>query len=187
MSGKTFLNCLLLSIIPLNTKARVACIFVSFSLIKIGHSRPLFLYFRPFYKQLMRICSIIAANDWIWTRVLWYWKRPRCEVCHNHCPTLLFFLSAIVQGLKILQSTIKGWNTFILSPFNCSLCAEFYSTGKCLTWQIYMRAQKMIANTGEFSLFVHNVETMTSPPHASPPPFPSLLLYNSPTVGKCIK
>ena len=55
--------------------------------IKMGHSRPLFLYFRLFYKQLtVHKCSIKVADDWIRTRVLWYWKRPLCQLRHNHCP-----------------------------------------------------------------------------------------------------
>ena len=33
---------------------------------KIGHSRPLFLYFRLFYEQLtVNKCSIKVADDWI--------------------------------------------------------------------------------------------------------------------------
>ena len=51
----------------------------------MGHSRPLFLYIRLFYKQLtVNICSIKDADDWIRTRVLWY--RKRYQLCHNHCP-----------------------------------------------------------------------------------------------------
>ena len=54
---------------------------------KMGHSRPLFLYFRLFYKQLtVNKCSIKVADDWIRTRVLWYRKRPLCQLRHNHCP-----------------------------------------------------------------------------------------------------
>ena len=46
-----------------------------------------FLYFRLFYKQLTVIkCSIKVADDWIQTRVLWYCKRPLCQLRHNHFP-----------------------------------------------------------------------------------------------------
>ena len=59
---------------------------VNFFFLKIGHSRPLFLYFRLFYKQLtVNKCSIKVADDWIRTRVLWYRKRPLCQLRHNHC------------------------------------------------------------------------------------------------------
>ena len=52
----------------------------------MGHSRPLFLYFRLFYKQLtVNKCSIKVADDWIRTRALWYWKQPLCQLRHNHC------------------------------------------------------------------------------------------------------
>ena len=51
-----------------------------------------FLYFCLFYKQLtVNKCSIRVANDWIRTRVLWYWKRPLCQLRHNHCPFIWFF------------------------------------------------------------------------------------------------
>ena len=50
-------------------------------------SRCLFIYFRLFYKLLtVNNCSIKVAVDWIWTQVLQYWKQPRCQLCHNHCP-----------------------------------------------------------------------------------------------------
>ena len=54
------------------------------------HSRPLFLYFRLFYKQLTVIkCSLKVPNDWIRTRVFWYRKQPLCQLRHNHCLKLL--------------------------------------------------------------------------------------------------
>ena len=53
----------------------------------MGHSRPLFLYFRLFCKQLpVDNCSIKVASDWFRTRVFWIRKQPRCQLCHNHCP-----------------------------------------------------------------------------------------------------
>ena len=36
-------------------------------------------------------CSIKVADDWIRTRVLWYRKRPRCQLCHKHYPTISSF------------------------------------------------------------------------------------------------
>ena len=51
---------------------------------KKGHSRPLFLYFRLFYNQLTaNKRSIKVADDWIQTQVLWYQKRPLCQLCHT--------------------------------------------------------------------------------------------------------
>ena len=50
----------------------------------IDISRPLFLYFCLFDKHItMNNCSIKVADDWIRTQVLWYRKRPRCQMCHN--------------------------------------------------------------------------------------------------------
>ena len=52
----------------------------------LGHSRPFFLYYVFFYEKVNRnYCSIKVAHDWIRTRVLWYRKRPSCQLCHNHC------------------------------------------------------------------------------------------------------
>ena len=60
--------------------------------LKIGHSRPLFLYFCLFYKQLtVNKCSIKVADDWIRTQVLWYQKRPLCQLRHNHWPIICAF------------------------------------------------------------------------------------------------
>ena len=40
--------------------------------LKMGHSRPLFFYFRLFYKQLtVNKCSLKVADDWIRTQALW--------------------------------------------------------------------------------------------------------------------
>ena len=50
----------------------------------------LMVYFRLFYKQLtVNKCSIKFANDCIRTRVLWYRKRPLCQLHHDHCPNSL--------------------------------------------------------------------------------------------------
>ena len=58
-----------------------------FFFLKMGHSRPLFFYFRLFYKQLtVNKCSIKVADDWIRTQVLWCRKRPLCQLRHNHFP-----------------------------------------------------------------------------------------------------
>ena len=45
---------------------------LKYSFFKMGHSRPLFLYFHLFYKQLtVNKCSTKVADDWIQTWVLW--------------------------------------------------------------------------------------------------------------------
>ena len=49
------------------------------------------IYFRLFYNKLtVNNCSIKVANDWIRTRVVWFWKRPRYQLCHNHSLTCSF-------------------------------------------------------------------------------------------------
>ena len=66
----------------------------------MGHSRPYFLYFGLFYKQLtVNKCSIKVANDWIRTRVLWYRKQLLCQLRHNHCPRAQFVrMQSICSG-----------------------------------------------------------------------------------------
>ena len=62
----------------------------------MGHSRPLFLYFRLFYKQItVYKCSIKVADYWIRTRVLWYWKQLLNQLCHNHRENFLDHLFAV--------------------------------------------------------------------------------------------
>ena len=58
----------------------------------MGLSPFLFIYFRLFYKQFtVNNCSIKVAGDRIQTRVLWYQKQPRCQLCHTTAqPTLPF-------------------------------------------------------------------------------------------------
>ena len=69
---------------------------------KMGHSRPLFLYFRLFYKQLtVNKCSIKVADDWIRTWVLWYWKRPLCQ---------------------LRQTTAHSYRTFVSIPLSLNVC-----------------------------------------------------------------
>ena len=38
--------------------------------------------------SLQVICSINVAYVWIRTRVLWYRKWTRFQLCHNHCPSI---------------------------------------------------------------------------------------------------
>ena len=78
--------------------------------LKMGHSRPLFLYFRLFYKQLtVNKCSIKVANDWIQTRVLWYRKQPLCQLRHNHCPALQILF--MVFGYGLISSHFMSLNS----------------------------------------------------------------------------
>ena len=86
--------------------------YVSFFL-KNGHSRPLFFVF--FYKQLTENnCSIKVADDWIRTRVLWYRKRPLCQLRHNHFPLHFFTVKCIktcIEKAKIRKKR-PGWPIF---------------------------------------------------------------------------
>ena len=83
------------------------CLFVSF-FFQMGYSRPLFIYFRLFYKQLtVNNCSIKVADGWIRTRVLWYQKRPRCQLCHNHNHLSLFLCLFIFFIMVVAQKMLK--------------------------------------------------------------------------------
>ena len=52
----------------------------------MGQSRSLFCLF---YKQLTVNMFIKCCRGWIRTLVLWYRKRPLCQLRHNHCPQRL--------------------------------------------------------------------------------------------------
>ena len=59
---------------------------------KVGHSRPLFIYFCLFNTvDNKQIFNINFANDLIQTSDLWYWKRPLYQLSHNHCLESLLY------------------------------------------------------------------------------------------------
>ena len=94
-----------------------SCKTLLFFCFKMGHSRYLFLYFRLFYTQLkVNKCSIKVADDWIWTWVLWYWRRPLCQLRHNHCPPIFFFFFHVCfNDLSICNNTVKILGKQIIS------------------------------------------------------------------------
>ena len=54
----------------------------------MGHSRPIFLYFRLFYSwQYTNVLYKSFDDDWIRTADFWCWKRLLYQLSHNHCPT----------------------------------------------------------------------------------------------------
>ena len=62
--------------------------FLTTSKFLMGHSRPLFVFFRLFNSSQC-ICSLWNnADDWIRTTDLWHWKRPLCRLSYNHSPIL---------------------------------------------------------------------------------------------------
>ena len=75
------------------------------------------------------LCSIKVADDWIQTLVLWYLKRPRCQLCHNHCSRrkILFWLllcKMLSTNLKIIDYQINwaiNWHVFSLLIFSSNL------------------------------------------------------------------
>ena len=52
-----------------------------------------FIYFRLFYKQLTHLNSKIVANVGIWSADLWCWRRPLCQLRHNHGSNNLIILT----------------------------------------------------------------------------------------------
>ena len=62
------------------------CLFHWEVFLKMGHSRPLFLYFCLFSTVDSKHSIKIFADDWIRTMALWNWKRPLYQLSHNHCP-----------------------------------------------------------------------------------------------------
>ena len=79
---------------------------------KIGHSRPLFHYFRLFITVDSK-CSIQSAtNDWIPTVDLWNRKHPFYQLSHNHWPCsadlwVVLLLTNIRLQYEILKSSRK--------------------------------------------------------------------------------
>ena len=56
----------------------------------LGHSRPLFLFFLSYQQLTVNTFIIKSCGDWIWTSELWYWKRPLCQLSHNHFLQVVF-------------------------------------------------------------------------------------------------
>ena len=50
-----------------------------------------------------------VAGDWIWTRVLWNRKRPRCQLCHNCCQKRFNLFMTSLNRLKFWQH-VSGTN-----------------------------------------------------------------------------
>ena len=80
-----------------------------------------FLYFRLFYKQLtVNKCSIKVADDRIRTRVLWYCKRPLCQLRHNHFPLLSFKNVLAVVVLSTFRFSAE-WVELLTFQHLCNL------------------------------------------------------------------
>ena len=66
---------------------------------KVGHSRPLLIYFRLFNtvdnKQVnQQMFKYKFADDWSQTPDLWYQKRPLYQPSHNHFPTANYLIAS---------------------------------------------------------------------------------------------
>ena len=121
----------------------------------MGHSRPLFLYFRLFYKQLtVNKCSIKVANDWIQTWVLWYWRRPLCQLRHTTAQeiTLLKITSnSICQCSRLLCVCSVVGSQIVLQHWSQSsqhLLQYFYPQ----TWNILKLSHFFASSTVKQSL-----------------------------------
>ena len=89
---------------------------------KMGHSRPLFIYFVFLIHSWQYI--IIQQYNWIRTTDLWYRKQPLYHLSHNHFPILLIPLgwkvflcndrSSIEWDRKPLHTWVRGSITVLL-------------------------------------------------------------------------
>ena len=86
--------------------------------LKVGHSRPLYIYFRLFNivdnKQVNKqMFNINFADGWSWTTGLLYRKQPFYQLSHNHFLRDLFEPSCLWPTVKS-RSNIKGKKTKIM-------------------------------------------------------------------------
>ena len=92
------------------------CFFISLSIIlilffkKVGHSRPLFIYFRLFSTVNKQMFNINFANDWSRTIDLWYWKWPLYQLSHNHFPSSFWFFIFLYFSLYLFRCLKYGPN-----------------------------------------------------------------------------
>ena len=96
----------------------------------MGHSRPLFLYFRFFNTvDCKQMFNINFADDWIQTAHLGYCKQPLYQVSHNHVSSCLFiFVSSSI--LCYFQCCTVWWKLFVLAwhkftSTNLKLCSTY--------------------------------------------------------------
>ena len=92
--------------------------YTDYTFYNMGHSRPLFS-FRLFNKQLTVNCSIKVAGDWIRTRVVWYMKRPHCQLSHStaltYCPVQYYICFGIRHAIfkfvleSVVISFLSAW------------------------------------------------------------------------------
>ena len=85
------------------------------SLFKNGPFPASFSLFSSFL-QTVNKCSIKVADDWIRTRVLWYHKRPLCQLRHNHFP-LLSLSCKLWRHHR--QRTVVTFGRLAVWPFGC--------------------------------------------------------------------
>ena len=111
----------------------------------MGHSRPLFLYFRLFYKQLtVNKCSIKVANDWIRTRVLWYRKRQLCIATTDDVISVICFFSlqnlAWIIGQNFDQSSVSPFFSLLQAIVIANIYFSLKSIFMGIFLQIFLRS-----------------------------------------------
>ena len=104
-----FGNFFLVTLIPSFDSIWSQCHKLVWKMLKMSHSRYLFLYFRSSFQYSFLIKLIInnSADDWIQTADLWHWKQLLYQLCHNHCPWLKMF----GQLIRVIQ------NSFMIYEF----------------------------------------------------------------------
>ena len=89
-----------------------------------------FFIFCHFRKQLTAYkCSIKVANDWIRTRVLWFRKRPLCQLRHSQCPFWIVSATNIFWPLQCLFSIVVLLFFFLFNPWLTFLYRELLWIG----------------------------------------------------------
>ena len=129
---------------PFGGKIKIVCStaseFIRHSAIffkKMGHSRPLFHLFSSFPQTVNNNCSTKVADDWIRTRVLWFRKRPLCQLHHNHCP----LVSYNVFGLEIVYPRCELiWKSISMSD----VCIFGFISS--IIWRILIGCYKLLTN-----------------------------------------
>ena len=86
----------------------------------MGHSRPLFFFMFVF--STFNHVWYKFSKDWIRTTDPWYWKRPLCQLSHNHFP------GNSLSGQRILrQKLLRGPTCQLVSSSARQLNRQFES------------------------------------------------------------
>ena len=121
----------------------------------MGHSRPLFLYFRLFNTvENKQMFNISFVNDWIRTADLWFWKQPLYQLSHHQlfvCIFLYCFPNGIVNNYFTSSNGCGVTIESVLLQTSTSRLLQFASKPRCSVTKICWPSKYLLVWRGQFA------------------------------------